>query len=149
MELREIVPQKAMVMRAKVPATDIAKALGTILPEIAGYLHDKGAAPLGPPFTRYIAMTDDEFELEGGIPVGGDLPGNGRVVPVELPGGRVVEAWHNGSYQSLGATYDEIERWIAAEGLTIAGPPWEVYVTDPGQTPNVADWRTQILWPVK
>ena len=54
-----------------------------------------------------------------------------------------------GNAYPLGATYDEIERWIAAEGLTIAGPPWEVYVTDPGQTPNVADWRTQILWPVK
>ena len=69
MELREIVPQKAMVMRAKVPATDIAKALGTILPEIAGYLHDKGAAPPRASVGRvYPAVSGGQMSADVPIP---------------------------------------------------------------------------------
>ena len=49
-------------------------------------------------------------------------------VPVQLGGG----------IRSL----PDIERWIEANGYRTNGAPWEWYVTDPGQHPNPADWRT-------
>jgi hypothetical protein len=41
-----------------------------------------------------------------------------------------------------------MERWIADQGLTSAGPAREVYRTNPVETPAVSDWRAQTVWPV-
>ena len=41
-----------------------------------------------------------------------------------------------------------MEQWIAAEGLQSAGPAWEIYVTDPADHPDPADWRTELCWPL-
>ena len=41
-----------------------------------------------------------------------------------------------------------IERWIDENNLRPNGPPWEWYVTDPGEHPNPADWRTEVYWPL-
>lgn len=37
----------------------------------------------------------------------------------------------------------------ATQGHSPNGPPWEVYVTDPAEHPDSADWRTEIHWPVR
>jgi AraC family transcriptional regulator len=40
-----------------------------------------------------------------------------------------------------------IEAWLGAHALKPAGDPWEVYVTDPGEVPNPAEWQTLVVWP--
>jgi effector-binding domain-containing protein len=148
MEIKEIAPQKAVVIRAEVRMEGIAGAIDTILPELGGYLGSHGMAPSGPPFTRYISVENGDMVIESGMPVTAEVEGNGRVTPIELPGGSVVETWHIGSYATLGETYAAMERWIADQGLASAGPTWEVYWTNPVETPNVSDWKTQVVWPV-
>jgi hypothetical protein len=32
------------------------------------------------------------------------------------------------------------------QGQRPGGPPWEVYVTDPGDYPDPKDWRTEVYW---
>lgn len=56
---------------------------------------------------------------------------------------------HAGAYDQLQETYAAMEKWIGEQGLSTAGAPWEVYVTDPGDYPDPADWRTEVFWPVK
>jgi hypothetical protein len=34
------------------------------------------------------------------------------------------------------------------EALTIAGPPWETYLTDPGEHPDPETWETEIVQPI-
>ena len=33
------------------------------------------------------------------------------------------------------------------QGLEPSGGPWESYLTDPGSTPDPADWRTEVCLP--
>lgn len=42
-----------------------------------------------------------------------------------------------------------MEQFLAAHGLEKAGPPREIYVTDPGEVPDPAQWKTQLVWPVR
>jgi AraC family transcriptional regulator len=35
------------------------------------------------------------------------------------------------------------------QGLSVAGPPWETYLTDPGDHPDPATWETEIVQPVR
>jgi AraC family transcriptional regulator len=55
---------------------------------------------------------------------------------------------HTGPYEGLGETYAAIERWAEANQHRVDGAPWEQYVTDPGEHPNPADWRTEVYWPL-
>jgi AraC family transcriptional regulator len=41
-----------------------------------------------------------------------------------------------------------MERWMEANGYRPGGAPWESYVTDPGEFPDVKDWRTEVYWPL-
>lgn len=46
-------------------------------------------------------------------------------------------------YEKLGEVYVAIERWMEANGVRPADPPWEWYVTDPGEHPDPNDWKCQ------
>lgn len=46
-------------------------------------------------------------------------------------------------------TYAAMERWMDANGYRPGGAPWESYVTDPGECPDVNDWRTEVYWPLE
>ena len=56
---------------------------------------------------------------------------------------------HAGPYEQLADTNAAIERWIEEQGFVVGGAPWEWYVTDPGEYPNPADWRTEVYWPLR
>ena len=65
-----------------------------------------------------------------------------------LASGPVAFAVHEGPYEQLSETYAAIGTWTGASGYAVGGPPWESYVTDPAQTPDPADWRTEMFWPL-
>jgi effector-binding domain-containing protein len=65
-----------------------------------------------------------------------------------LPAGPVALGIHAGAYEQLKDTNAAIERWIETQGYQVGGPHWEWYVTDPGQHPDPADWRTEVYWPL-
>jgi AraC family transcriptional regulator len=56
---------------------------------------------------------------------------------------------HAGPYDTLQEAYAALETWMESEGLPPAGPPWESYITDPGEHPDPKDWKTEVSWPVK
>ena len=61
----------------------------------------------------------------------------GRVVPSQLPAGRVAMAVHRGDYAGLGRAHDAVHRFAADRGLELAGPRWEIYghwSADPGMS---------------
>jgi AraC family transcriptional regulator len=72
----------------------------------------------------------------------------GEMQSAVLPAGPVAVAVHVGPYELLSDTHAAIERWIEAEGLKVAGAPWESYITDPAQHPSPQDWRTEVCWPL-
>lgn len=147
--LRQLAPQPVLVTRRRITAPEIAETLGNILPAI--FVHAQSAAiPLvGPPFTRYLSTGRGLLTIEGGMPIGGPARAEGEIEVSELPGGLAAVAVHAGPYDSLAATHTAVERWIEANGHVAAGAPWEVYVTDPGEKPDPADWRTEVIYPLR
>lgn len=70
---------------------------------------------------------DDVPHVEVGVELLVPCPLTGRVVRSELPGGQVAMTTHFGSYAGLGAAYQAVQDWCAAQGRQLAGPRWEVY----------------------
>jgi effector-binding domain-containing protein len=92
---------------------------------------------------------ENGVELEAGFPVAERIPGSGDIVAGELAGGREAVALHVGPFGEVGPVYEALFKWIAEQGLTPAGQPREVYLTDPGAEPDPAKYRTEVICPVR
>jgi hypothetical protein len=64
----------------------------------------------------------------------------------ELPAGTFVTLLHVGPCDSIGAAYDTVTEWIGAHDLAAAGPPREVYLSEPETPPELV--RTIVELPV-
>jgi len=148
-ELIERAAQPTAVIPIETTPDGIGPALGQAFAEVQAALGRAGVAPVGPPFARYFEHSPARMTLEAGFPVGMPVGGDGRVKPGELPAGRIVQTWHAGGYDTVAETYGRLEAWIRENGHTPAGPPWEVYLTDPTSQPDPSRWMTEILWPIR
>lgn len=147
--LRTLSPQPALVIRSRVERSQIAATIGQSLGRIVPYAMGAGGAFAGQPFARYPEFGAGLISIEVGMPLQAPVPGEGDIEAFTLPAGLTAVAVHGGPYEQLPESFAALERWLAAEGRQPAGAPWEVYVTDPADHPDAADWRTEIYWPVR
>jgi AraC family transcriptional regulator len=127
---------------------EIAATLGECFGKLYAYDGQLGLAEVGRPLARYISMGPGQWTIEAGKPLAAPTTSAGEIQVGTLPGGPTALAVHAGPYEELPQTYIEMERWIEANGYRTNGAPWESYVTDPGEYPNPADWRTEVYWPI-
>ncbi len=142
--------EAALVVSRRFPVrlSEIGGAMGRSFGEVYGHLGATGAETQGPPFVIYhgIPEGDAPFDIEVCAPVAGPVePPTGWELQ-ELPAGRFATLMHIGPYDTIGGTYDELTRWLGANGLALAGPPREVYLSEPSTPP--AETRTIIEFPV-
>lgn len=143
----ELQPQPTLVMRASVPPSRIAAQFREVMITLFPHLSERGARPVGPPFTRYLA-TGDTFDIEVGVPVAEAGVSEGEILAGELPGGFAAMTTHVGPYDALGEAHNALRQWVRWERRTMAGPPWEVYVTDPAEVEDPSLWRTDLYLPL-
>lgn len=141
-----VVDRPALRVVAKRLQADLA-AIGPTLAqsfgEIFATISAGRAEPAGPPFVIYHSMPvpGEPLDIEVCAPVVGPLEPPAPWRSVELPAGTFASQMHVGSYESVGATYELLAAWIHENGLAIAGPPREVYLSPPS-TPTE---RTQTI----
>ena len=148
-QTKELEPQTVVSVRARCGWSEIGETLGEMLPEVWKYIRRQGVYPTGPPFALYHGFDEDAVDIEGGMPVETTLPGEGRVVSGQIPGGPVASTVHIGPYEKLVEAYDALHIWLREQGKEIAGARWESYLTDPGKVPNPAKWKTELFWPIR
>lgn len=136
----------------KVAHEDIGGVLAQCLPAVFGYVMENGLQPAGHPFVRYAGMSAAFFEIEAGIPLvtapETSPPAETAILSGELPAGPVAATIHKGPYEGLRDAYAALERWLEDSDVEATGAPWEVYLTDPGEVPDPADWLTEVSFPI-
>jgi len=147
-ERRQMPAQHFVFVHSKVARSEIAKAIAEGLGKVFPYALKAGLPMAGRPTARYLTSGPGLIEMQVGVPIAVAAPGQGDVQTGELPGGPIAVAVHAGAYEQLGDTYAAMERWMEANGYRGGDAPWESYVTDPGEVPDVKDWRTEICWPL-
>jgi effector-binding domain-containing protein len=140
----------------RVAATRRTTTLGTIGPDIADALMRigralHGAATTGPPLVVFVDVVDEEGggDVEVAVPVAAAFEGTADVAGKELPATTVAWTVHHGPFDEIGPAYHTVAGWIQEHGHEVAGPPREVYLTDPHQTPDEADHRTEVQFPIR
>lgn len=153
-EATTVESMKIMSIMDSCTSADIGQKLGSLYAEVGEAMKKQGLNQVGAPFAVYHKVTNNpdgsmHFVLQAGIPVDKEGKTEGRVKYWQTPPGNVVKAWHYGTYESTGQTHEIMHAWMAKNGKTADGAPWEVYATDPMVEKDTAKWLTEIYYPVK
>lgn len=142
--------EAALVLAKRTPVrlSEIGDVLGAAFAEAYGHIAGHGGGEGGPPFVIYPDVPDGDrpFDIEICAPVQYSIEAPGGWVLKELPAGLFASLMHVGPYDSVAMGYDAITTWIVGHGFAVAGPPREVYLSDPETPP--AQVRTIIEFPV-
>lgn len=137
--------------RRRADVNAVADVLAEALPAVFGFVLGQGWAMAGPPLVRHIDQSPAFVTLEAGIPLAEAPPtpiDHDDIEAGSLPAGPALTTIHTGPYDTLAEAHAAIDRWMADNDATSGGSPWEVYLTDPGEVPDPADWQTQVFWPL-
>ncbi|PCJ89113.1 MAG: hypothetical protein COA57_02555 [Flavobacteriales bacterium] len=139
-------------IRDSVNTNDMKTIHGKIYGEISAFMQEKGIKQIAAPLSIFHVWPESgqgTVHLEIGIPVQDSVETTGRITMGKVMPGKTVMTTHFGLYDNLGATHMLLNEWMRANNVTVAGAPWEVYVTDPGNEPDTSKWQTQIFYPVQ
>jgi AraC family transcriptional regulator len=116
--------QPILLIRRRIPRPELQGMLAECFGKLFGHGH-KAALPIaGWPVARYLSVGPGLWTVEAAMPLAAAAAGEGEMEAGTLPAGPV------------------------AVGIHAGGAPWESYVTDPGQHPDPADWKTEVYWPL-
>lgn len=140
--------QPILYIRRRIARSDLQGMLAECFGALFAHCQRTGLAIAGVPTARYVSTGPGLWTVDAAMVLAAPATGEGEMQAGTLPAGPVAVAVHAGPYEGLPDTNAAIERWIEAQGFRAAGALWESYVTDPGQFPNPADWRTEVCWPL-
>jgi AraC family transcriptional regulator len=141
--------QAILLIRRSIPRSALQPMLAECFGKLFAHGHTARLPVVGGPIARYLAVGSGLWTVEAAMPLAMPAAAEGEMEAGTLPAGPVAVGIHAGLYEQLPETYAAIEKWMATEGVRTAGAPWESYLTDPGQFPNPANWRTEVYWPLK
>ena len=149
--VRDAAAQPMVSVRGHSSTAEMPQFFQRAFVEIFTLLGELGIRAAGVPVTIYH---DQEFrvedvDMEVVVPVAEPAEDRGRVHAGVLSGGPVAYTLHPGPYDEIGAAYRALADWALSHGHEMAGPPRECYLVSPNETPNPAEYRTEIVWPIR
>jgi effector-binding domain-containing protein len=82
------------------------------------------------------------------IPVPGRVRPIGRVTSLVIPAAELAVISHHGSLADADLSYAKLGSYATTHEISIDGPLREYYLRGAGDTPDEAEWRTEIGWPI-
>lgn len=125
---------------------EIANAMGSGFGEVFGFISQQGILPLSMPMTVYLKMPGgDKMAFRCGAIVSEEDSkcANGVIKSDVIPACEVFTTTHTGPYANLNETHKALWDHMETQGVAKAMPVWEIYIDDPGKTPE-AELRTEI-----
>jgi len=130
----------------------IGQAFGTAYGQIGGFIAANKLQASGQPLAITTSKSEVGWQFDAGIPIAErpaiEIDPDSPVQIRQSPGGKTVRGVSIGSYSQLSASWEKVRAWVAAHGYEEAGPLWEQYVSDPGDTPE-EEMVTHLYLPVR
>jgi DNA-binding transcriptional MerR regulator/effector-binding domain-containing protein len=103
--------------------------------------------PAGGVFASELFQTD-RGQATVFIPVPGRVRPIGRVTSLVIPAAELAIISHHGSLADADLSYATLGSYATTHEISIDGPLREYYLRGAWDTPDEADWRTEIGWPI-
>ncbi|SDZ38818.1 DNA-binding transcriptional regulator, MerR family [Evansella caseinilytica] len=145
-QLVEMRPMNLLYLRQTMSSNDYALGYGSYFSRLYKKIADEKLTLTGTPMTIYHnpEYNPTGNDTEFAIPIAEAVKGT-RNLPASLCAKSVLK----GSYSELSSVYSKLREWTEKEKYELAGPPYEIYVTDPNQAAAAEDIITEVHFPVK
>jgi DNA-binding transcriptional MerR regulator/effector-binding domain-containing protein len=152
----------AVIEHRSVPAT-AAAAIGAVLDradllawwqgalgELAATVRARSLPATGPAGGVFASelLQQDRGQATVFIPVQGRVRPIGRVTPLVIPAAELAIISHHGSLADADLSYAKLGLYATTHEISIDGPLREYYLRGAEDTPDEAEWRTEIGWPI-
>lgn len=123
--------------------------------EVINYMDQNNITALGNPFVLYNQWDEGNnsaiYSVGVFTPSLVITPSESDVLNGMMPVQQVIKTTLNGDYKYLRGAWDRANSYIAENNLQVAesGQSFEVYKIGPDETPNPAEWVTEIFIPVE
>jgi DNA-binding transcriptional MerR regulator len=149
LDVRAVPEQRVVGIKERAHERDISTVVPRRIDDVRSHLLERGIEPVGPPLVVCPFPDEDGFiRIATAWPIDTDVEAQGEIEAWTLPATRALRLEHRGPYEYLTGSYRLLEEVIAEHGFVPTGEPREVYVTDPAELADPADYLTEIVWPV-
>lgn len=132
--LCQVTPRPLAAAQARVKPQTLVPAIRPLFDAVYKYLNEAGVQERGLNVIVYwneagrnLLESEEGLPMEAGVEVEVALPQEGEVRASATPAGRAAGAVHVGPYDQLGKAHEAVRSWCEEQGLSLAGPNWEVY----------------------
>lgn len=135
--------------------TQIQEKRQQMFTEVINYMNNNNITALGNPFVLYNQWDEENnsaiYSVGVFTPSLVITPGESEILNGMMPVQQVIKTTLNGDYKYLRGAWDRANNYIVENSLQVAGSSqsFEVYKTGPDETPNPAEWITEIYIPVE
>ena len=149
-EHRSVPPTAAAAIGAVVDRADILAWWQGALGELRATVRTQGLHVTGPGGGVYASelFQHDRGEATVFIPVEGRVRPIGRVTPLVVPAAELAIISHHGALVDADLSYAKLGSYATTHEISIDGSLREYYLRGAGDTPDEAEWRTEIGWPI-
>ena len=149
-EHRSVPATPAAGISAVIEHEDVLAWWQGALGELHATVRAQGLRATGPSGGLYASelFQHDRGEATVFIPVDGTIRPVGRVVAFVVPAAELAVAAHHGSLDDVDLTYSELGSYATSHEISVDGPLREYYLRDSQDTPDPAEWETEIGWPI-
>lgn len=144
-----LVAQPAIARTVRAKPAELSTAITSAVLGLVVTADQNSLVIVGPPFARYRARGSASIEVEVGVPVRKRPQGKlGKDVrAIDLPAGPAAVVVFRGRREQLPRAHAALDAWLAEHHKQPAGARWEVYVTNPLQTPDPDAQETRVVAP--
>jgi effector-binding domain-containing protein len=137
-EERKLKPQRVVTITTRVRVGQLPQTISQTINRLVAFVTDGGGQMTSAPLGIYHGPinAEDDGPIEICVPATGALEPTGDIVLRQLPGGPaavVTVRGDEGEFPIILEAYDAACDWIQAHGHRPAGPPWEVWLSGPGE----------------
>lgn len=134
--------------------SDLESKMAEMLPKVSAYAMKNNINMAGAPFVAYHKWDEENNAVMFSCCVPTTervITTNNNILTGLLQPFKAVKTTLNGDYSNLKEAWETATKYIKDNNLeeTHDLPALEVYLTDPMNTPNPADWVTEIYIPIK
>lgn len=150
--VEHVEPEHVAFVQMRGPYSQMPEAFGKLYAWVGAHSFVPARMPRGVYLTDPATTPEAEAAWELQTPLAGEV--TEAAADETGCGVRRTEAHeeavtlYRGPYELMEPTYRALGEWIAANGHAIAGPPAEVYMSDPADTAP-ADYLTEVRFPVR
>jgi len=149
-EHRSVPAARAAGIAAVVDRADVLPWWQGALGELRATVRAQGLTATGPGGGMYAS---ELFQHDRGaatvfIPVEGAVRAIGRVTAVTVPAAELAIIGHLGSLHDADLSYARLGSYATRHEISVDGPLREYYLRGANDTPDEAEWRTEIGWPI-